>query len=146
VTDNHTPEQRSKNMRAVRTRDTAPEKLVRSLLHRLGYRFRLHRRDLAGTPDIVFPARRQLLFVHGCYWHGHKCPRGRGSATNVELWKRKISGNKERDDRTQQLLRKDGWKLLTVWECETKDRTRLEKRLSRFMRKSVDKSKRKAHV
>lgn len=145
MTDNHTPEQRSKNMRAVRTRDTAPEKLVRSVLHRLGYRFRLHRKDLAGTPDIVLPTWKRLLFVHGCYWHGHKCLRGRASATNVEFWRRKIARNKERDDRTQQLLRRDGWKVLTVWECETKDRTRLEKRLSRFMKQSADKRKQKAH-
>jgi DNA mismatch endonuclease (patch repair protein) len=145
MTDNHTPEQRRKNMRAVRTRDTAPEKLVRSLLHRLGYRFRLHRKDLAGTPDIVLPTRKRLLFVHGCYWHGHNCLRGRASATNVEFWRRKIAGNKERDDRTQQLLRRDGWRVLTVWECETKDRIRLEKRLSRFMKQSANKRKHKAH-
>jgi DNA mismatch endonuclease (patch repair protein) len=146
MTDNHSPAQRRKNMQAVRTKNTAPEKLVRSLLHRLGYRFRLHRKDLAGTPDIVLPARRRLLFVHGCYWHGHNCPRGRASATNVEFWRRKISGNKDRDACARQLLRKEGWKVMIVWQCETKNQARLKERLSRFMQIRPITDKRKAHV
>ena len=131
--DNHTPQQRSDNMRAVRGKNTAPELLVRSMLHRLGYRFRLHRKDLPGTPDIVFPARRSVMFVHGCFWHGHNCARGASPASNVDFWERKIAGNRERDGRTQGRLRKNGWKVLTVWECETKNERRLEQRLSHFL-------------
>jgi DNA mismatch endonuclease (patch repair protein) len=146
MTDNRTPAQRRKNMQAVRTKNTAPEKLVRSLLHRLGFRFTLHRKDLPGTPDIILPARKRVLFVHGCYWHGHNCSRGRSSATNVEFWRRKISVNKDRDDRARQLLRKEGWKVLIVWQCETKNCTQLKERLSRFMQNHPRTGKRKAQV
>ena len=120
-------------MRAVRSKDTAPERLIRSMLHRLGYRFRLHRRDLPGTPDIIFPARRSVVFVHGCFWHGHTCPRGNPPVSNVAFWQRKIAGNRARDDRAQKQLSHAGWRVLTVWECETKTGRRLEQRLSRFL-------------
>jgi DNA mismatch endonuclease (patch repair protein) len=133
MADNRTEEQRSANMRAVRGKNTAPEILIRSTLHRLGYRFRLHRRDLPGTPDIVFPARKSVMFVHGCFWHGHECPRGIVPSSNVDFWQRKIAKNRERDGRSQKQLRREGWKVLTVWECETKNKSRLAKRLSRFL-------------
>jgi len=133
MADTHTEEQRSANMRAVRGKDTAPELLIRSTLHRLGYRFRLHRRDLPGTPDIVLPARKSVLFVHGCFWHGHECPRGSLPSSHVDFWQSKIAKNQERDDRAQKQLRKEGWKVLTVWECETKNKSRLAKRLLRFL-------------
>ena len=127
------PERRSANMRAVRSKNTAPEILVRSSLHRLGYRFRLHRRDLPGTPDIVFPARKCVMFIHGCFWHGHRCPRGGLPSTNVTFWQTKIGKNKERDARAQQELKKSGWKVLAVWECEMKNKNRLQNRLVRFL-------------
>src|SRR5208337_4485025 len=131
--DNRTPQQRSKNMRAVHGKNTAPELFVRSTLHRLGYRFRLHRSDLPGTPDIVFPVRRTVMFVHGCFWHGHSCPRGNPPSSNVDFWRRKIARNRERDASAQERLRNDGWKVLTLWECETRNERRLQKRLSRFL-------------
>jgi DNA mismatch endonuclease (patch repair protein) len=131
--DNRTPQQRSENMRAVRGKNTAPELSVRSMLHRLGYRFRLHRRDLPCTPDIVFPSRGSVMFVHGCFWHGHTCPRGNLPSSNLDFWQGKITGNRERDDRTKKELRKEGWKILTVWECETKNLLSLEKKLSQFL-------------
>jgi DNA mismatch endonuclease, patch repair protein len=120
-------------MQAVRTKDTAPEQLIRATLHRLGYRFRLHRRDLPGTPDIVFPARRCVVFVHGCFWHGHQCPRGALPTSNLDFWRRKIAANRSRDSRAQEQLRNDGWDVLTVWECETKDNAGLVKRLMDFL-------------
>jgi DNA mismatch endonuclease (patch repair protein) len=131
--DNRTPQQRSENMSAVRGKNTAPELLVRSTLHRLGYRFRLHRKDLPGTPDIVFPARRSVVFIHGCFWHGHKCRRGSLPTSNADFWQRKIAGNRERDGRAQKKLKQQGWRVLTVWQCETKNEAKLVKRLSRFL-------------
>jgi DNA mismatch endonuclease (patch repair protein) len=126
-------EQRSANMRAVLGRDTAPEVLIRSILHRLGYRFRLHRRDLPGTPDIVLPSRRAVIFVNGCFWHGHGCRRGGLPTTNSEFWQQKISNNRERDRRVQKELRKEGWRVLIVWQCKTKDEAKLLKTLSNFL-------------
>jgi DNA mismatch endonuclease, patch repair protein len=134
--DNHTPQQRSENMRSVHGKDTAPELFIRSTLHRLGYRFRLHRRMLPGTPDVVFPGRRSVMFVHGCFWHGHKCPRGTPPASNVEFWQRKIAANRQRDHRVQKQLQKDGWRVLTVWACETKNVSSLEQKLFRFLEQS----------
>ena len=129
-----TPEQRSRVMRAVKSRDTAPELAVRRLAHSLGYRYRLHRRDLPGTPDLVFPSRRKVVFVHGCFWHGHDCPRGdRMPKTNAEYWTTKIARNRERYERQQAELRLDGWRVLTVWECETRAREKLAARLRSFL-------------
>ena len=133
MVDNLTGEQRSANMAAIRGKNTAPEMLIRSILHRLGYRFRLHRRDLPGTPDIVFPARKGVMFVHGCFWHGHKCPRGVVPSSNVDFWQTKIAKNRERDRRAQRQLRREGWKVLIIWECEMKNKDKLAKRLSRFL-------------
>lgn len=137
MADNHTERQRSANMRAVRNKNTAPELLIRSTLHRLGYRFRLHRRDLCGTPDIVFPVRRSVIFVHGCFWHGHECERGSLPSSNLHFWQHKIARNRERDSQTQRQLRNEGWKVLTVWQCETKNKASLEKKLSRFLESSL---------
>jgi DNA mismatch endonuclease (patch repair protein) len=133
MADTHTVQQRSANMRAVRGKNTAPEILVRSMLHRLGYRFRLHRRDLPGTPDLVFPALQCAVLIHGCFWHGHDCPRGSLPSTNVAFWQTKIVKNKERDVRAKQGLKKSGWRVLAVWECEMKNKDRLQKRLVRFL-------------
>jgi DNA mismatch endonuclease (patch repair protein) len=137
MADTRTVQQRSANMRAVRSKNTAPEILVRSTLHRLGYRFRLHRRDLPGTPDLVFPARKCVMFIHGCFWHGHECARGSLPSTNVTFWQTKIGKNKERDTRAQQELKKSGWKVLAVWECEMKNKIRFQNRLVRFLNRKA---------
>lgn len=106
-------------MRAVRSQDTKPELVVRRLVHLLGFRFRLHRKDLPGKPDLVFSGRRRVIFVHGCFWHGHDCTRGaRVPKTNSEYWLAKISRNRLRDQRVRQELDDAGWQILTVWECE----------------------------
>jgi DNA mismatch endonuclease (patch repair protein) len=134
VTDVHTPEQRSRNMAAIRSKDTKPEMIVRRIAHRLGYRFRLHRRDLPGTPDLIFPRLRKIINIHGCYWHMHACRWGRVvPKTNASFWQIKRSGNVERDRRNLRQLRRQGWKVLTVWECETKNRERLIARVARFL-------------
>lgn len=117
--DRLTPEQRSRLMAKIRGRDTAPEMLVRSLLHRLGYRYRLHSPKLPGRPDLVFVSRKKVIFVNGCFWHGHHCKRGQTkSATNPKFWADKIDTNQARDRRVQGQLRRRGWGVLTVWECE----------------------------
>jgi DNA mismatch endonuclease, patch repair protein len=131
--DTLTPQQRSAAMSAVRGKNTRPELVVRKLLYALGYRYRLHVRDLPGRPDIAFRKRQCLVFVNGCFWHGHDCPRGSRPTSNVEFWQRKIGKNLERDQRVREELGKDGWRVLTIWECETKDQASLQRRLSRFL-------------
>ena len=127
-------EQRSRIMRAVRSRDTKPEMTVRRLLHRLGYRYRLHRKDLPGTPDIVFGPMRKVIFVHGCFWHGHSCPRGaRMPATNIDYWRRKIDRNVERHAKQTEQLRATGWVPLIIWECQTTPEQTLCERLRAFL-------------
>lgn len=124
---------RSRNMAAVRSRDSKPELLVRSIIHRLGYRFRLHRPDLPGKPDIVLPRLRALVFVHGCFWHMHHCPRGLSMpSTNSQFWKSKRESTAARDQRQLRDLRKS-WRVLVVWECETKNHSRLERRICKFL-------------
>ena len=121
-------------MRAVRSRDTKPEMTVRRLLHRLGYRYRLHRRNLPGTPDIVFGPRRKVIFVHGCFWHGHSCPRGgRLPATNTDYWRRKINRNVQRHAEQTEQLRAAGWATLVVWECQTAPEETLAEHLRTFL-------------
>ena len=128
-------EDRSRIMRAVKSRDTSPELTVRRLLHAMGYRFRLRRSDLPGNPDIVLPGRQKVLFVHGCFWHGHKCPRGdRVPKTNRDYWIRKIARNRERDVAARVALEKSAWQVGVVWECEIKDRGSVERQLRRFLR------------
>ena len=104
-------------MSRVRTRDTKPEVLVRSALHRAGFRFRLHRRDLPGKPDIVLPRFRTVVFVNGCFWHGHHCSKGKRPRTNTEFWNRKIDANVERDAMVKRELERLGWNVVTIWEC-----------------------------
>lgn len=130
-----TTAERSRVMRAVKGRDTAPERMVRSLLHRQGFRFRLHRNDLPGTPDIVFPGRKCVVFVHGCFWHGHNCKRGaRAPRSNADYWRAKIARNIERNRSQLDELARSGWRVCVVWECETRDTEALARRLSRFLR------------
>ena len=130
MSDVFTPAQRSAVMRRVKGRDTGPERAVRRLLWRAGFRYRLNRRDLPGRPDIVLGPRRVAIFVHGCFWHGHDCARGaRAPKANAAYWRGKIEGNRTRDARVQQELRDLGWRPLVVWECELKDPPALETRL-----------------
>lgn len=132
--DNLSAEQRSKNMRRIRSEDTAPEIALRGLIHGLGYRFRLHRRDLPGRPDLVFPARKKIIFVHGCFWHQHSsCREGRVPASRLEYWAPKLKRNQERDAENQSELREQGWTLLVIWECELRNQRTLSKRLRKFL-------------
>jgi DNA mismatch endonuclease (patch repair protein) len=125
---------RSAVMRAVKGRDTKPEMLVRRTAHALGYRFRLHRKDLPGSPDLAFPSRRKAIFVHGCFWHGHDCARGaRAPKTNADYWRAKIARNVVRDAWARERLAALGWTTLTVWECELKDAEGLRRRLGSFL-------------
>ncbi|MFZ2873268.1 MAG: very short patch repair endonuclease [Phycisphaerales bacterium] len=132
--DNLTPAHRRACMRAVKGKDTTPERIVRSALHRLGCRFSLHRPDLPGKPDLVFRSRRAVVFVHGCYWHMHACKRGRSTpATNAAFWRAKRERTRARDRRTQAALRCAGWRVLVVWECRTRDARALRADLRRFL-------------
>ena len=131
--DTVSPEQRSRNMSKVRGKNTSLELKIRSLLHRLGYRYRLHRKDLPGTPDMVFSARRSVIFIHGCFWHGHTCARAALPTSNRQFWEEKIGRNKERDGRVLEQLLENGWKVLTVWQCETKEEDVLRERLVSFL-------------
>lgn len=114
---------RSKNMAAIRSTDTMPEKVVRQALHSEGFRYRLHRRDLPGTPDIVLPRYKTVVFVHGCYWHGHRCDRDHQARTNTEYWREKISRNIRRDASHAAALREKGWSVSIIWECEVENAT-----------------------
>jgi DNA mismatch endonuclease, patch repair protein len=113
-------------MSRIRGRDTGPERVLRSLLHQMGFRYRLHRRDLPGKPDLVFSSARKVIFVHGCFWHMHRCKYGRVvPKTNADFWRTKREGNVARDRRNITALRKQGWTVLVIWECQTKDLDRI---------------------
>ena len=134
MTDRFSPAVRSKMMANIRGKNTKPEIVVRSLLHEMGYRFRLHRKDLPGTPDIVFPGRKALIFVHGCFWHQHEgCRFAAVPATRRSFWENKLSGNVSRDRRAVTALRRAGWRVSVIWECQTQRATVLENRLRRFL-------------
>lgn len=121
-------------MARVKGANTRPEIAVRRLVHRLGYRFRLHRRDLPGTPDLVLPKHRAVVFVHGCFWHQHSCPRGRRQpASNPSYWGAKLARNVERDESASNALEGMGWRVLTIWECQI-GRPDLGERIERFLR------------
>jgi DNA mismatch endonuclease (patch repair protein) len=129
---------RSKIMSRVKNRNTAPEVVVRRLLHRLGYRFRLHCANLPGHPDIVLPRHRKVIFVNGCFWHGHDgCRRASRPATNTDFWNRKLDANSRRDKETQQGLDALGWQTLIVWQCETRDEPRLSRTLQQFLEGAI---------
>ena len=126
--------ERSALMARIGSKDTKPELLVRKLLHGMGYRYRLHRRDLPGTPDICFPGRRKVVFVHGCFWHRHDgCKRATTPGTRRSYWERKFKGNVVRDRRNLADLEHLGWEALVVWECETADLPALAERLREFL-------------
>ena len=136
MADRLTPEERSENMRRIKSKDTSPEMIVRRLTHRMGYRFRLHRNDLPGKPDLVFPSRRKVIFVHGCFWHQHDnigCKIGRIPKSRTGYWVPKMQRNIERDRINLQKLASMGWKYLVVWECETKNTELLAEKINRFL-------------
>jgi DNA mismatch endonuclease (patch repair protein) len=137
MVDKLTPERRSENMRRIKSTGMKPEMLVRRLAHSLGYRYRLHRKDLPGKPDLVFGPRKKVIFVHGCFWHGHEregCLDARRPKSNTGYWNPKLTRNKERDAERITTLKTDGWDVLVIWECETADRKKLQTRLQRFLR------------
>ncbi|MFW5837719.1 MAG: very short patch repair endonuclease [Desulfovibrionaceae bacterium] len=132
--DVFTTDKRSRVMRRVKSEGTRPEMIVRRLLHGLGYRYRLHRADLPGKPDLVFQSRKKVIFVHGCFWHWHHCPRGqRMPKSNTEYWRAKIDRNIDRDAKNQKELQDLGYDVLTVWECQTRDPETLAARLRDFL-------------
>lgn len=118
MTDIMTKSKRSALMRQIRTRNTMPELVVRRKLHAAGFRFRLHRKSLPGAPDIVLPRFNTCIFVHGCFWHGHHCAKGKRPATNVQFWREKLEKNAERDRQNQKALSRMGWQVFIVWECQ----------------------------
>lgn len=134
MADKLTPERRSANMAKIRAKDTKPEMLVRRMVHALGARYRLHRKDLPGKPDLVFGPRRKVIFVHGCFWHLHSCRAGRIPTSRRDYWEPKLTRNRERDEAACAALEADGWQVLVIWECETKDPAALEQRLRDFLK------------
>ena len=120
-------------MSKVGQKDTKPELMLRRALHAQGYRYRLHRRDLPGSPDLVFPARRKAIFVHGCFWHGHGCRWGKAPKSRAEYWLPKIEANKARDNRVLTLLGDKGWQAMVVWQCELRDLSSTVERVVTFL-------------
>jgi len=120
-------------MSRIRSKDTKPELAVRSILHRLGYRFRLHRKDLPGRPDIVLPRHKKVVLVHGCFWHGHTCRLASKPKSNAGYWSDKILKNKERDARNLAALQAAGWTVLELWECDVRRMMGIEEQLAAFM-------------
>ena len=126
-------------MRAIRSKDTKPELVIRRLVHGMGYRYRLHRHDLPGRPDLVFPGRRKVLFVHGCFWHSHpdpRCKRSHHPKTNPSYWTAKLKRNQERDRENRARLLELGWQVLVIWECEVEAGVGLADRISEFLDRS----------
>jgi DNA mismatch endonuclease (patch repair protein) len=132
--DTLTVAQRSERMARIRSKDTKPELAVRSIVHRLGYRFRLHRRDLAGMPDLVFSSRKKAIFVHGCFWHAHQgCKVANRPKSRQEFWDAKLARNKQRDKLNEARLKTDGWDVATIWECETRAPELIVARIVEFL-------------
>ncbi|MBU0680140.1 MAG: DNA mismatch endonuclease Vsr [Proteobacteria bacterium] len=132
--DKVTPEVRSKIMRKVHSKDTTPEKIVRSLAHRLGYRFRLHQKELPGKPDLTFPRMKKVVFVHGCFWHGHSCKAGQNRPkSNTEYWEKKLTRTQTRDSNNLKDLRGLEWQTIIIWECETKNIKLLTEKIKQFL-------------
>jgi DNA mismatch endonuclease, patch repair protein len=138
MVDTLSPERRSENMRRIRSKDMSPELQVRRLLHRLGYRYRLHHKNLPGHPDIVFPKLKKAIFVHGCFWHQHSdatCKITRRPKSRLEYWVPKLERNKQRDSENMALLLQHGWNVLVVWECHVSDQRHLTSQLVDFLRR-----------
>lgn len=132
--DNFTKEQRSRCMSRIKSKDTKPEIIVRKTLYKLGFRYGLYKEDLPGKPDIIFLKKKIAIFVNGCFWHQHEgCKRKSSPKTNTEYWEKKLKKNVENQNKSIISLRKTGWKVFIIWECETKDSTLLEKRIKEFL-------------
>ena len=131
--DTRSPEQRRRIMQAVKSKDTGPELTVRRMLHAMGHRLRLHRKNLPGRPDIVLPKHRKVIFVHGCFWHAHGCRKGQPPKSRQDYWLPKPEANVQRDASKINDLRSMGWKVLIVWQCETRDHAALAQRLQQFV-------------
>jgi DNA mismatch endonuclease (patch repair protein) len=145
MADTRTKEQRSRIMKSVGARDTGPELTVRRLLHRLGYRYTLHRRDLPGRPDVVFPRRRKAIFIHGCFWHGHGCGKGKLPKSRTEYWAAKIKANRDRDARAVAHLEDARWQTLSLWQCELKNLDKIDRALRAFLGPPGQKSRHANH-
>lgn len=128
---------RSANMRAIRSIGMKPELAVRKLVHSMGYRYRLHRSDLPGKPDLVFPSRQKIIFVHGCFWHSHGCKLSHKPKSNLSYWQAKLERNKQRDSHNLKTLRADGWKVLIIWECHTKRPLSLRNKVGKFLSRKL---------
>lgn len=137
MVDNLSPEQRRKTMQAVRSRNTRLEVHFRSALHARGLRFRIHGKNLPGTPDLVFPRWKAVVFIHGCFWHGHRCPRAALPATRTDYWAQKQAKNQQRDARAVRKLRAQGWRVRVLWECRLTDLDRSAVQLERWLRRSL---------
>lgn len=136
MADTLAPTERSERMARVRGKDTKPELVVRRLVHGMGYRYRLHRRSLPGIPDLVFPARRKVIFIHGCFWHRHpdsKCKLARLPKSRLDFWKPKLDGNRQRDEANEARLRELGWRVLVVWECQIGNKEHLREGIRAFL-------------
>lgn len=133
--DKISPDKRSETMRRIRSKDTLPEKAIRSLIHRMGYRFRLHARSLPGKPDLVFPGRKKVIFVHGCFWHHHNCAKGAFPKSKTNFWIPKLLLNQKRDAEKRAELHRLGWKTLVIWQCQLSDLRTLSKRIVSFLDK-----------
>lgn len=134
MTDIFSPEKRSWIMGRIKGKDTKPELLVRSMIHKMGFRFRLHRRELPGVPDLVLAKYKKVIFVHGCFWHGHEgCRRSAMPTSNVAFWRKKLEANIERDKNNIKKLEELGWEPLIIWECEVNNKAKLYNILNRFL-------------
>ena len=131
--DNLTPKERSIQMAKVRSRDTKPEMFIRRLVHRMGYRYRLHKKELPGKPDLVFGAKKKVIFVHGCFWHGHNCSLCRIPKSRIDFWEKKIFTNRNRDEVQIEKLKEAGWESLIIWECQLKKADGIETRIKFFL-------------
>ncbi|MHB1958116.1 MAG: very short patch repair endonuclease [Acidobacteriaceae bacterium] len=134
MTDTRTPEQRRRIMQSVGTKDTEPELMLRKFIYRLGFRYRLHIQKLPGKPDIAFPGRKKVIFVHGCFWHAHNCEKGNAPKSRLNYWGPKLAANKRRDTKNRRQLRDLGWSVMTVWQCELKDLRVLERKITHFLK------------
>ena len=137
MTDTLTPKERSERMSRIRSKDTKPEMIVRRLVHGMGYRYRLHRRNLPSIPDLVFPSRKKVIFVHGCFWHRHPdpgCKLARLPKSRLDFWKPKLEANRQRDLENIHKLSRQGWEVLVVWECEIDDKEQLENIIKSFLK------------
>lgn len=133
MTDHVSIEKRSEIMRAVHCKNTKPEILVRKLVYSMGYRYRLHSKELPGKPDLVFPGRRKVIFVHGCFWHGHKCSKGNAPKSNQDYWLPKLKENRVRDAQTKKRLKALGWDSIVIWQCQLKRTDLVQQRIMKFL-------------